>query len=81
MIMIYALLLIKLPHLILFQPSKVYEEVLIANDDNMASMEKPGGDEKKVKFKQTPPAQFYTNQPIPQNGIICYMSAFSDRGL
>lgn len=63
-----------------FQPTKVYEEVLVANDDNMAWMEKPSGEEKKVKFKQTPPSIFYVNQPIPQDGIICYMSAFSDRG-
>lgn len=59
----------------------MYEEILVANDDNMAWVEKSGGDEKKVKFKHTAPARFYVSQPIPQDGIICYMSAFSDRGL
>ncbi|CAG9823545.1 unnamed protein product [Phaedon cochleariae] len=60
------------------KPTKVYEEVLVANDDNMPIFDK--GD-KKVQFKQSAPAQFFKNQPLPHEGIICYMSAFSDRGL
>ncbi|KAG5878964.1 hypothetical protein JTB14_032180 [Gonioctena quinquepunctata] len=56
---------------------KVYEEVLVANDDNMPIF----GDEKKVQFKHSAPAQFFHNQPVPKDGVICYMSAFSDRGL
>nr|XP_023013645.1 uncharacterized protein LOC111503511 [Leptinotarsa decemlineata] len=60
--------------------SKVYEEVLVANDDNMPLFDK-AGDEKKVQFGNYAPAQFFSNQPIPNEGIICYISAFSDRGL
>uniref|UniRef100_A0A6P7GG55 Uncharacterized protein LOC114342089 isoform X1 n=1 Tax=Diabrotica virgifera virgifera TaxID=50390 RepID=A0A6P7GG55_DIAVI len=58
-------------------PTKVYEEILVANDDNMILEEKT--DEKKVSFAQSAPAQFFTNQPIPCEGVYCYMSAFSDR--
>ncbi|XP_057654610.1 uncharacterized protein LOC130892920 [Diorhabda carinulata] len=59
-------------------PTKVYEEVLIANDDNMELDEK--SDEKKVSFQLSAPTNFLANQPVPCEGIICYFSAFSDRG-
>ncbi|CAH1114253.1 unnamed protein product [Psylliodes chrysocephalus] len=58
--------------------SRVYEEVLVANDENMFTEEKQ--DDKKASSQQSAPAHFYNNQPTPHEGIICYMSAFSDRG-
>ncbi|XP_018562407.1 uncharacterized protein LOC108904370 [Anoplophora glabripennis] len=62
-------------------PSKVYEEILVANDDNMAWLEnlEAGTGQKRVTFKNSPPSTFFDNQPIPHEGIICYLSAFSDR--
>ncbi|KAJ8932161.1 hypothetical protein NQ314_014873 [Rhamnusium bicolor] len=64
-------------------PSKVYEEILVANDDNMAWLDRPDEKEggRRVQFKESAPSNFFHNQPLPNEGIICYLSAFSDRGL
>ncbi|KAJ8919144.1 hypothetical protein NQ315_012129 [Exocentrus adspersus] len=62
-------------------PTKIYEEVLVANDDNMAwldNLDVTQG-EKRVRFTNSPPSAFFNNQPVPHEGIICYISAFSDR--
>lgn len=32
----------------------------------------------KAAIPQCRPAQFFHIQPVPQDGIICYMAAFSD---
>ncbi|CAH1996800.1 unnamed protein product [Acanthoscelides obtectus] len=61
--------------------SKVYEEVMVANDDNMDWLEKSKGISKRnVQFRGTAPSQFFKSMPIPNAGVICYLSAFSDRG-
>lgn len=44
---------------------------MTAKDDGDATTAKP-------EAISCPPAQFLNNQPIPQNGIICYLAAFSD---
>ncbi|KAJ8975757.1 hypothetical protein NQ317_002502 [Molorchus minor] len=67
-----------LPPLKQFVPTKIYEEILIANDDNMAWIQEDA--EKREKFKSSAPSKFFSNQPMPNEGVICYISAFSDRG-
>ncbi|CAH1992944.1 unnamed protein product [Acanthoscelides obtectus] len=62
-------------------PAKVYEEILIANDENMEWLERPDSQRKSVQFNQTAPPQFFQNQPTPKEGIICYIAAFSDRSI
>ncbi|VEN47201.1 unnamed protein product [Callosobruchus maculatus] len=60
---------------------KVYEEVMVGNDDNMDWLEKTKDKSKKnVQFGSTAPSQFFKSMPIPNDGVICYLSAFSDRG-
>ncbi|KAK4882892.1 hypothetical protein RN001_006211 [Aquatica leii] len=60
---------------------KVYEEILSATDRNMSWLEHVN---ENVNSNQKPtrvsshPAKFFENQPLPKNGIICYMAAFSD---
>nr|CAI5851719.1 unnamed protein product [Callosobruchus analis] len=61
--------------------NKVYEEVMVGNDDNMDWLEKTKDKAKKnVQFGSTAPSQFFKSMPIPNDGVICYLSAFSDRG-
>ncbi|KAI4457433.1 hypothetical protein MML48_7g00003693 [Holotrichia oblita] len=66
----------------------IYEEVLMSSDDQSATwLENTCNADQTCKdaytsedqhFPSTHPAQFLTNQPLPQNGIICYVAAFSD---
>lgn len=32
----------------------------------------------KLQAISSPPAEFFKNQPVPKNGIICYFVVFSD---
>lgn len=34
--------------------------------------------EKAQEPPSSPPSQFLDNQPVPRDGIICYLAAFSD---
>lgn len=36
---------------------------------------------KKAETHSSPPSKFLQNQPIPNEGVICYIAAFSDRKL
>ncbi|KAF2881076.1 hypothetical protein ILUMI_25097 [Ignelater luminosus] len=65
-------------------PPKIYEEILTCSDQNMSWLEQAGDTlnltelEKAQDPPSSPPAQFLDNQPVPRDGIICYMAAFSD---
>ncbi|XP_022910459.1 uncharacterized protein [Onthophagus taurus] len=59
----------------------VYEDVLTSTDlswlDTIPLTSKePTGPTKT--YPRAPPAEFMKNQPIPFNGMICYLAAFSD---
>ncbi|KAB0802060.1 hypothetical protein PPYR_04246 [Photinus pyralis] len=59
----------------------VYEEILTATDQNMAWLDNVNEHNTERKLPEpisSLPSQFLDNQPLPQNGIICYMAAFSD---
>ncbi|XP_025832230.1 uncharacterized protein LOC108735995 [Agrilus planipennis] len=69
-------------------PEDVYEEILLTTDETMCCSVTEGGecpeDQDKI-FSETkqepiraPPSVFLTNQPLPREGIICYMAVFSD---
>lgn len=46
--------------------------------DQMTSKEDGDTAPPKPDTISAPPAQFFSNQPVPKNGIICYLAAFSD---
>ncbi|CAG9765155.1 unnamed protein product [Ceutorhynchus assimilis] len=61
---------------------KIYEEILVANGDNMAWLDKSTLDDttkEADKYKASAPSKFYNNQPVPFEGVICYIAAFSDQ--
>ncbi|KAF5295132.1 hypothetical protein FQA39_LY13283 [Lamprigera yunnana] len=61
---------------------KVYEEILTATDQNMSWLDRADESvrkEKKPKPVTSHPSQFLDSQPVPKNGIMCYMAAFSDQ--
>ncbi|XP_030757459.1 uncharacterized protein LOC115883264 [Sitophilus oryzae] len=75
-------------------PAKVYEEILVANSENMTWVDKVGAEQKPAgaegaagagpneeqeRKQWCAPGTFLENQPLPQEGIICYMSTFSDQ--
>ncbi|KAF7285166.1 hypothetical protein GWI33_011705 [Rhynchophorus ferrugineus] len=65
-------------------PAKVYEEILVANSENMTWLDKTNLEQEAEKvesdrYKTCPAGIFLENQPHPQEGIICYLAAFSDQ--
>lgn len=46
--------------------------------DQMTSKEDGDAAPSKPETISSPPAQFFNNQPVPKNGVICYLAAFSD---
>lgn len=66
------------------QDPKVYEEILVANGDNMTWLDKvtlePSlTEEGPERFKAAAPSKFYDSQPFPHEGVACYIAAFSDQ--
>ncbi|KAL1490770.1 hypothetical protein ABEB36_013414 [Hypothenemus hampei] len=67
--------------------TKVYEEILIANGDNMTWQDKSTFglsdqtqlDVRVEHFKSAAPSKFYSSQPVPNEGVVCYIAAFSDQ--
>ncbi|XP_066256903.1 uncharacterized protein [Euwallacea similis] len=64
--------------------NKVYQEILIANGDNMKRGSKPDLNQSTTEVgpdrcKTAAPSQFFSCQPAPLEGIICYIAAFSDQ--
>ncbi|KAK9758801.1 protein of unknown function (DUF4485) [Popillia japonica] len=65
----------------------IYEDVLMSSDDQSATwldtacnMDQTCKDvytSEDQHFPSTHPAEFLNNQPLPQNGIICYVAAFA----
>lgn len=58
----------------------------MANGDNMnlSWIDKSGLDQSAIgdpdtKFGAAAPSKFFSSQPAPQEGIICYIAAFSDQ--
>ncbi|XP_069703383.1 uncharacterized protein [Periplaneta americana] len=74
-----------LRHLAQVLPSKVYEDVLMASNQNMACLDKlPEEEENPSKEHELsgtpiPPSKFLDIQPKPKNGMMCYMGVFSSR--
>lgn len=68
-------------------PQDIYEEVLTATDKNMSWLDQVSSaphatiTEPKIVKPETPscrPSNFFASQPMPRDGVICYMAAFSD---
>ncbi|XP_066138238.1 uncharacterized protein [Euwallacea fornicatus] len=64
--------------------NKVYQEILIANGDNMKRGDDSGLDGSTTEVgpggcKAADPSQFFSCQPEPLEGTICYIAAFSDQ--
>ncbi|XP_065169823.1 uncharacterized protein [Atheta coriaria] len=69
-------------------PPNIYEEVLMTTEKNISRLEEPYVENNEAKQEEeasknksfrAPPAKFLDNQPLPKNGIICYLAAFSDQ--
>ncbi|XP_050312276.1 uncharacterized protein LOC126747583 [Anthonomus grandis grandis] len=64
---------------------KVYEEILVANGDTMQWLDRSNLNNETApeygpeRFKASAPAKFYDNQPVPHEGVVCYIAAFSDQ--
>lgn len=56
---------------------KNYEEVLLSNDSVL--MCNTQEEEEKPKTAIYSPAVFFQNQPVPNEGVICYTAAFSSQ--
>lgn len=61
----------------------MYEDVLVANEENMKWVDQNGMEHhlegvKKAETHSSAPSKFLESQPVPNEGVLCYMATFSD---